>query len=218
MPETAIGLIPDVGSTWLLTRPGGHLGTHLALTGSIVDAADAIEAGLADVMIDSASIPLLLTALETSDVDAALAQFTREPPASALAGRRDWIDELYAAPSVAVVLDRLRQSGVAEARSAAELIESRSPSAVMAAFEAITRARLMTRLTDVLNQEHRVMLHLAAAPDFFEGVRAQVVDKDRKPHWNPRSIGQVHPDTVLANFDPLEGYPDLFSGEEPTCR
>ena len=210
MPETAIGFLPDVGGTWLLTHAPGHLGTHLALTGSVVRGQDAIAAGLADVMIDSVSIPALLEALESADADSAIAAFVTEPPPSALAAASEWIDEVYQAPTVQGILDRLSASAVAEANAAATTIESRSPSAVLTTFEALRRTRALGTLEEALNQEFRAELHLAMAPDFAEGVRAQLVGKDREPKWNPSTLAAVDPKAVEAAFDPVDGHPDPF--------
>jgi len=208
MPETGIGFLPDVGGTWLLTRSPGHLGTHLALTGTIVPGEDGIAAGLADVMIGSASIPGLLDALEAGDADSALSRFVTDPAPSALAEASTWIDASYSAHTVREILDRLRASDIAEAREAASTIESRSPSAVLTTFEALTRAANLATLEEALNQEFRAELHLAIAPDFAEGVRAQLIDKDRRPRWSPATLGDVDPVVVEASFEPVQGHPD----------
>lgn len=208
MPETRIGFLPDVGGTWLLSRSPGHLGTHLALTGAIVPGEDGIAAGLADVMIDSRSIPALLEALELGEVDAAISAVRVDPPSSALAAAAQWIDEAYAAETVPEILDRLRASGVNAARDAASTIDAQSPSAVLTTFEAVTRAREFTSLEQALNQEFRAELHLAIAPDFAEGVRAQLIDKDRQPRWSPASMSEVDPAVIQAAFEPIPGHPD----------
>lgn len=208
MPETAIGFVPDVGATWLLSRAPGHLGTHLALTGSTVPGEDAIATGLADVMIDSASIAALLEALETTDVDSAIADYAVTPPESTLLAAADWIDRAYAAETVAGIRQRLRASTEPDAAAAADTIESRSPSAVVTTLEALRRARSFATLEEALNQEFRVALHLVLAPDFSEGVRAQLVVKDRQPKWNPDDVNAVDHRAVEAAFAPIDGHPD----------
>ena len=208
MPETAIGFVPDVGATWLLSRAPGHLGTHLALTGSIVSGEDAIAVGLADVMIDSESISALVQALETTDADSAIARYVVTPPESKLRAAAGWIDRAYAAETAASILERLRATTEQDALAAAETIESRSPSAVVTTLETLRRARSFATLEQALNQEFRVGLHLALAPDFAEGVRAQLVGKDRQPKWNPDSVHAVDQREVEAAFEPIDAHPD----------
>lgn len=208
MPETAIGFVPDVGATWLLSHAPGHLGTHLALTGSIVSGEDAIAVGLADVMIDSESIDALVEALETTDAHSAIARFVVTPPKSSLRAAAGWVDRAYAAESAAAILEQLRATNEPDALAAAETIESRSPSAVVTTLETLIRARSFATLEEALNQEFRVALHLALAPDFAEGVRAQLVDKDRQPKWNPESVHSVDHRAVDAAFEPIDAHPD----------
>ena len=208
MPETAIGFVPDVGSTWLLSRVHGHLGTHLALTGSIVPGEDAIAVGLADVMIDSTTIAAFVEALATTDVDSAIARYVVTPPESKLLAAADWIDRAYDAATAAEILERLRATGDPDAVAAADTIESRSPSAVVTTLETLRRARSLSTLEEALNQEFRVALHLALAPDFSEGVRAQLVGKDRQPQWTPGTLSAIDNHSVASAFDPVDGHPD----------
>ncbi|MGV8883806.1 MAG: 3-hydroxyisobutyryl-CoA hydrolase [Rhodoglobus sp.] len=208
MPETAIGFVPDVGASWLLGRAPGHLGTHLALTGSIVSGEDAIAVGLADVMIPSESIDALVEALETADAGSAIARYVVTPPESRLRAAAGWIDRAYAAETAAAIIKQLRATNEPDALAAAETIESRSPSAIVTTLETLRRARSFATLEEALNQEFRVALHLALAPDFAEGVRAQLVDKDRQPKWNPESVDAVDLLAVEAAFEPIGAHPD----------
>jgi enoyl-CoA hydratase len=199
MPEVGIGFVPDVGGTWLLSRAPGELGTHLALTGSSVGGADAIALGLADVFVESADLPALVEALETEPVDEVLARFSREVPESTL--DRGWIDACYGGDSAVRTVAALEASPVAEARATASVIRSKSPTAVTVTLEALRRARELDTLEEVLDQEFRVSLRFAAGTEFVEGVRAQVVDKDRAPKWSPATLEEVT--GVEAYFAPL---------------
>ncbi len=197
MPETGIGFFPDVGGTWLLSHAPGELGTHLALTAGSVGAGDAIAAGLADHYVPSGRLAALVTALETTDAESAVRQAAMPAPESALAARRAVIDEAYSAPTAAEIVDWLGTD------PAAADILSKSPTAVSVTFEALRRAKSLPSLEAALAQEYRMALRSLRAPDFAEGVRAQVIDKDRRPKWSPPTLGEVRPVDVAAYFESL---------------
>lgn len=178
MPETQIGLFPDVFMTPLLARMPGEVGTHLALTGASVNAADALRLGLAD----EASGPL-------------------PAPDPGLAG--EWIDECYAGNDPAVILTRLEEHPSAEARAAAAELRRRSPLSVAVSLEALRRAATITALPDLLPQELALAVRLSTGPDFAEGVRAQLVDRDRSPRWSHARVEDVPRDEVRGYFAPL---------------
>lgn len=200
MPETTIGFVPDVGGTLLLSRSPGETGTHAALTGAHLDGADALFLGLADHFIRSENLPALAAALESERAEDAVGHFAERAPGSVLAGQRTWIDECYAGNNVEGILRRLLVFG-GEAATAAETIGSKSPTAVKVALESLRRARGMT-LEQALTQEFTVGLHFLAGPDFREGIRAQVVDKDRNPHWLPATLAEVRDADVARYFEP----------------
>ncbi|AWB93646.1 enoyl-CoA hydratase/isomerase family protein [Aeromicrobium chenweiae] len=193
MPETRIGFVPDVGGPWLLAQAPGELGTHLALTASNADAADAIALGLADVLVPSERLAELVLDLETQAPDAVLDRLATEAPPSSLAAQRDWIDAAYAGDDVLTVVKRLRASDVEAAHRAADDIESRSPTAVTLTLAALRRAATLPDLRTALDQDLAVSTHLLTVPDMAEGIRAQVIDKDRSPRWDPPSLPDVDP-------------------------
>ncbi|MCL8253330.1 enoyl-CoA hydratase/isomerase family protein [Aeromicrobium fastidiosum] len=193
MPETRIGFVPDVGGPWLLSRAPGELGTHLALTASNADGSDTIALGMADVLVPSERLPELETALETEAPDDVLARLSVAPPASALLARRAWVDEAYAGDDVLAIVARLRSSDVDEARAAADEIEARSPTAVTMTLAALRRAASLPDLRAALDQDLAVSTHLLGVPDMAEGIRAQVIDKDRSPRWDPATLADVDP-------------------------
>lgn len=205
MPETSIGFIPDVGGTWLLSHAPGELGTHLALTAGSAHAADAIALGLADSYILSERIPELLLALETTTPAEAINTMATATPVSALLAQRTWIDAAYAGDSVPAIVARLRDSEIADARTAADTIESKSPMALAVTLASLRSARGLSDLEAALEQEFRVSLRALKAPDFTEGVRAQVIDKDRQPRWSPATLDAVEDAQVAAYFAPLDG-------------
>ncbi|MGO4490574.1 enoyl-CoA hydratase/isomerase family protein [Arthrobacter sp. 2YAF22_2] len=201
MPETTIGFVPDVGGTLLLSRSPGETGTHAALTGAHLSGADALFLGLADTFVPSARLGELATVLETEPAEAAVARFAGTAPPSVLAAQQEWIDACYASDDAGEIVDRLRTVG-GEAVGVADTIETKSPTAVKVALASLRRVRGLT-LGEALEQEYRVGLRFLAGPDFREGIRAQVVDKDRTPHWVPASLAEVSNDDVEAYFAPL---------------
>lgn len=191
MPETRIGFVPDVGGPWLLSRAPGELGTHLALTAANADGADAIAIGLADVLVPSDRLDDLERALETEAPDDVLGRFAVDPGPSSLAARRGWVDAAYAGDDVLAIVGRLRASDVEEARVAADEIEARSPTAVTVTLAALRRAATLPDLRTALDQDLAVSTFLLGVPDMVEGIRAQVVDKDRSPRWDPATLAEV---------------------------
>lgn len=216
MPETGIGFIPDVGGTWLLSRAPGELGTYLGLTAGSVRAGDAIALGLADSYVPSEAIEQLVLALETSEADVAIAAVAEPVPPSDLLNKRSWIDAAFSTDDVSEILRRLRETTDAAARETAATIATKSPIACAVTLESLRRARDLETLEDALRQEYRVSLRALAAPDFAEGVRAQVIDKDRNPRWQPAGFDEVDRDLVASYFAPLAAELQFSAGASPT--
>lgn len=174
MPETIIGFFPDVGICWLLARTPSQWGVHLALTGATINAADAIKVGFADATVDGQAAP------EPTLVDAG------------------WVDECYAGDDAAAILARLEAHADPAAREAADAIRQRSPLSVCVALEAVRRAARMGSVEQVLAQDLVLARASLDNPDFLEGVRAQLVDKDRTPTWRHARVEDVPRADVLA--------------------
>jgi enoyl-CoA hydratase len=203
-PEVTIGFVPDVGATWLLTRRRGELGTRAALTGDHFGAADAIALGLADSYVPADRLAELVRLLETTHPDAAIEQLSAAAPAGTLVAARPMIDAAFAGDDPRAILERLRAAGD-EGAAIAETIERRSPFAVAVTLAALRRARGLRSLEEALAQEYRVSRHTSLAADFSEGIRAQLIDKDRQPKWTPSSLAGVTPAMVEACFAPVPG-------------
>ncbi|MFE5502866.1 enoyl-CoA hydratase/isomerase family protein [Amycolatopsis japonica] len=199
MPETGIGFVPDVGGTYLLSRTPGELGTHIALTAGAISGADAIHCGLADHFVSSERIPDLLDALTSRPTDDALALIAEPAPPSALAADAAWIDHCYAADTVEGILARLHAAGDAAATAAKE-IEAKSPTALKVTLRALRSAAAMPDLETVLAQEYRISAHALSTAEFAEGIRAQIIDKDRAPKWSPATLSEVDDGIVDAYF------------------
>ncbi|MFD1372115.1 enoyl-CoA hydratase/isomerase family protein [Actinoplanes sichuanensis] len=260
MPEVGIGFHPDVGGSWLLSHAPGEIGTHLALTGGTIGAADAIVAGLADVFVPSARLADLAVALRTSDAAEVVASFAETPPPGDLTGgfaaavqsgtaaavqgdtaaavqgdtaaavqgdtaaavqgdtaaavqgdtaafrpgefggARGWIDECYAGDDVAAIIDRLASSTAPGAQAAAKEIATKSPTSLVVALRSIRSAAGLSTLREALDQEYRLSAALLRLPDLAEGIRAQIIDKDRRPQWRPATLGEVSPALIDACF------------------
>ena len=174
MPETGIGLFPDVLMSWWLCRMPGEIGTHLALTGAWIGAADALWLGLAD-------------------------RCDGEPGDAVLPAQAGWIDECYAGDDAAEIVGRLENHANPRARQTGALLRTRCPLSVAVTLAALRRAPVLT-LDELEAQDLAVGTALAKGPDFAEGVRAQLVDRDRNPHWTHSRIEDVTPAEVLACF------------------
>ena len=204
MPEVGIGFIPDVGGAYLLSRAPGALGLHAALTGAPFSGADAIAMGFADHYVPHRDLDAFTAAIFADGVESALAHHTIEPPPSALVAQRDWIDVCYAGDTAEDILAALRGHEAGPAQDAANLIATRSPIAVSVALEAVRRAAKLETLEDVLTQDYRVSSASARSHDLVEGIRAQIIDKDRNPKWSPATLATVTAADVDAYFAPVE--------------
>ncbi|TYL49949.1 enoyl-CoA hydratase/isomerase family protein [Nocardioides sp. BGMRC 2183] len=203
MPETGIGFLPDVGGTWLLSRAPGETGTHLALTAGSVKAGDALAIGMADHYVPSERLPALLDALATKEPRSAVIEVSEPAPPSPLVADRSWIDAAYAGDDVATIVQRLRERPEEAARTAADKVATKSPTSLAVALRALREGRRYKDLAEALDTEYRLALRFHDHHDFVEGIRAQVVEKDRNPRWQPAAIDGVTGEAVAAFFAPL---------------
>ena len=207
MPETRIGFTPDVGGTWLLAHAPGRLGEYLGLTGAVMDASDAIYAGFADHFVPHANLDAVRDALETradpSTPTELVLLFDETPPRSKLEAARAWIDDAFAAGTVPEIVERLRARPEPEASATADLLGELSPTGLAVTLAAVRRARELPGLRDALDQEYGLVMWFATTqPDLPEGIRAQVIDKDRSPRWQPATLADLPADlgaTALAH-------------------
>lgn len=204
MPEVGIGFIPDVGGVYLLSRAPGGLGLHAALTGAPFSGADAIAMGFADHYVAHDDVEAFRRAVVSDGVQDALAKYATEPPASELAAQRDWIDACYAGDTVEDIVAALRGHDATPPNDAADLIATRSPIALSVTLEAVRRAAKLATLKDVLVQDYRVSSASLRSHDLVEGIRAQLIDKDRNPKWSPAQLSAVTAADVEAYFTPVE--------------
>jgi enoyl-CoA hydratase len=203
MPETAIGLFPDIGATFFLNRLPGEIGMHLALTGARIDAADAMHCGLVTHYVPSADHALLLSRLIKGEAaDAALADVSKAPPGGGnLASHRGAIDCAFAGTSVEEILERLdneREWGV----ESASLLRSRSPTSLKVTHRQMREGATLD-FHSCQRMEFRIMARMMGGHDFYEGVRAALIDKDQAPRWRPARLEDVSENGIDRFFAPM---------------
>lgn len=185
MPETSIGFFPDVGGSYFLARLPGSLGAYLGLTGYRMDAADAIYTGLATHWVhDVGDVVDALNAVPRWSVDEVLRALSLESarPQGKLAAHRTEIDWCFGAPTISEMRSRLKAENSAWSRDALQSLDGMSPLSLEVTLAAITAGKQLT-LARCLDMELQIATHLTRTPDFVEGVRAGLVDKDRTPQW-----------------------------------
>jgi hypothetical protein len=198
MPETAIGFFPDIGATYLLPRLPGELGTYLGLTGLRLTGADAVHAGLATHFTPRASLADLSAAL-AHDGPAALGAFNQTLPPFSLAAHRADIDRCFGLATVSEIAAALEGLDADWAKEALKAMRHVSPSALHWTLRALRRGRTLD-LGRALDAEFALTKTTMAHPDFIEGVRAMVIDKDRKPNWKPATLAEVDPAAIDKLF------------------
>jgi enoyl-CoA hydratase len=215
MPEVGIGFFPDVGATWFLPRLPGEVGTYCALTGERLSAADAVGAGVATHGVPSERFAELIDGLCSAvPVDALLGAFAEPAGGGSLTARQPAIDQLFSADRVEdilVVLDTC--AGVVTgdatvARAAAALIRGKSPTSLKLALAQICRGRTLDFDT-CMRTEFRIVSRLARGHDFYECIRAVIIDKDQAPRWRPATLAEVSEAEVERHFAPLPAELDL---------
>lgn len=210
MPEVNIGLFPDVGGSYFLSRMPGETGTWLALTGETIGAADALHTGLADIFVPSDTLPALRDMLQACDTDHIhsarhfCTPFAEkmDTNSGALARHRQLIDKHFSLNSAQDIMRSLAGDADPFARHTAELMRQRSPLLLCVTLEQLRRGRTMT-LAECLRMERAMMHHCFAHPDAMEGIRAAIIDKDNRPQWQPATIEEVSKDMVQRFFAPV---------------
>ena len=208
MPETGIGLFPDVGGSYFLPRLPGQLGLYLGLTGRRLDAADCLYCGIATHFVEAAGLPALESALADSGPAAeTLGRASTEPGPSALAQDREAIDRCFAQDSVEGILAALEAEGTDWAARTLKRLQACSPTSLKLAFRQIRKGAELD-FDAAMAMEFRLSQACLTGHDFLEGVRAVVIDKDMAPVWDPASLAEVDEAMVAACFE-AQALPDL---------
>lgn len=202
MPETGIGLYPDVGGLHVLSRSPGQTGTHVALTGAPFGGVEAVGMGFSDVLIDSETWPDVVARLRAGEVpEPGAIGSTAAEVGEPFAADREWIDRCYAGDDPAAIVQALEGAGVEAATAAAQVIRTKSPHSVAVTLEGLRRAADLD-VHGVLAQDRVIAPRVGVHPDFAEGVRALLVDKDKTPVWADARLEDVDRDAVRALFTP----------------
>jgi enoyl-CoA hydratase len=210
MPEVGIGFFPDVGATWFLPRLPGEVGTYVALTGERLRNADAVPLGIATHYVASPRFPELLDALTgTGPVYAMIESFAEKLGIGALVAHRQAIDHLFRDDNVEDILAALNRESISRSPAAgwagatAAAIRGKSPTSLKIALAQLRRGKDWS-FTECMKAEFRIVSRIIRGHDFYEGVRAVIIDKDNLPRWKPDRLGQVLPLDIDGYFAPLE--------------
>jgi len=207
MPEVGIGFFPDIGATWFLPRLPGELGVYCALTGERINAADGVASRIATHRVASARLPELIEALcGTTSVDALLGAFAQPAGEGPVAARRSAIDRLFKGDRVEDILTALDHAagtdGTGLAATAAALIRTKSPTSLKVALAQMRRGPALD-FDECMRTEYRIVSRVVRGHDFYEGIRAVIVDKDQTPRWQPGTLDAVSAADVERHFAPI---------------
>jgi enoyl-CoA hydratase len=212
MPETGIGLFPDVGATYVLPRLPGALGMYLGLSGARLGAADCLYAGIGACYVPSARLDELEAALAEADlsgdahaaVEAVLARFRDDPGPPPLLADIDRIDACYGQRDLKAVLRALEDDPTGWGQAQVATLSTKSPTSLAVTFRQL-RAGASLEFDHAMRLEYRLVHRFMAGHDFREGVRAVIIDKDNRPQWRPSTLDGVTAADVEAYFRPLPG-------------
>ena len=196
MPEVGIGLFPDVGGTWVLSKQvAGEMGTYIGMTGDVLRAGDAISADLADSYMTSDTLPALISALAVSTdreaVSRSIDALSTVFPAPVIDQNRAVIDATFAHETVEDIIAALTSLDTSFARTTLTTLAQKSPSSLKMTLALLRAGRGSHNLQQCLDRELGAVIQMFGQPDFREGVRAAVIDKDRNPQWVPNKLAEV---------------------------
>lgn len=205
MPETGIGLFPDVGGGWYLSRLAGRLGQYLALTGARLDGSESLWAGLATHYLPAAALAEAKTRIAAApgEIETVLADLAEAPPPPRIATHADEIAQLFAADRYEDVLAALAASGSDFARATLDTLAGKSPQACKVALRQLATSLTLPDFAANMAMEYRIGGRVLVRPDFAEGVRAVIIDKDHAARWNPATPEEVSDELLDAIFAPL---------------
>ena len=205
MPETGIGLFPDVGGGWYLPRLERHAGMWLAVTGARIKAADCFELKIATHVVASADLLALKAAViaEPAELPTAIGRFADDPTDAPVRAHLDDIDRLFGQPSAEGIVAALEADGSAWAQEQLATMRTKSPTTIKIAHRQLTAGAHMASFADNMLMEYRIAARVVQTHDFIEGVRAVIVDKDNAPKWDPPTLAGVTDAALDAIFAPL---------------
>ncbi len=212
MPEVGLGFFPDVGGTWLLSRAPGEIGAYLGLTGQTATGADAVHGGLGDVLISTGDWPALREALSKLPAGvgpeatlAAIRRFQSAAEDGPVTRQQKLINNTFNRDTVEEIVAALERDNSEFAEATLAALREKSPRGLKVALKLLRLGRGSTSLEECLVREYRAALEVFASADFIEGIRAAIIDKDRKPKWSPGRLEDVTPEIVARYLVPLGG-------------
>lgn len=204
MPEVGIGFFPDVGASYALPRLPGAVGAYLAITGARIRRADAMALGLATHSVKAGAEEAILAGLAAGQgIDAVLLSVAEEPGDAPIRTNLDAINRHFGHDSISAVFASLAADASLFAQDTLAGMRKKSPMSMAIALEQIRRGGTLD-FDEVMVMEFRIVSRIIRDPDFYEGVRALIIDKDNAPIWNPASIEAIDPARVAEHFAPLD--------------
>ena len=205
MPETGIGLFPDVGGSWYLSRLPGRTGQYLVLTGARLDGAECLWAGLATHYLPASALDEAKRRIGKAPdaIPTILRELSVVPPPPKVAAIAPMIDRLFAADRLEDVLAALAADPAEWAQAQLATIRTKSPQASKIALRQLADGAKLTKFSDALAMEYRIVCRVLTRPDFAEGVRAVIIDKDNAPKWDPATPELVSDELIDSIFAPL---------------
>jgi enoyl-CoA hydratase len=220
MPEAAIGFFPDVGATWLLPRAPGEVGTYLALTGEAIGPNETIYAGLADALVAAADVPTLPDALASlgrsvtaADVTGTVEALSRPSDTCSLQRHRATIDYVMSFDDVGEICGALEREGSEFAQHTLGSMSAASPTSLKLTLRLLRLGRSSESLEECLTREYRAACRALRGHDFYEGIRAAVIDKDKRPRWSPARLEDVSDALVREHLAPAADETTIFPQE-----
>ncbi|CAG9768744.1 unnamed protein product [Ceutorhynchus assimilis] len=213
MPETQIGLFPDVGGSHFLPKLNGRLGWYLALTGVRLKGPDVLKAGVATHYVDSANLKTIEDALlqcsQHNDIETVLSRYQKEDKSEfSLGPYLEQINNCFSAPTLEEVISRLEKDGSKWAQDTLNLLKKMSPTSLKITYKQLELGKEMN-LLECLKMEYRLAVNCVEGHDFREGVRALLIDKDQNPKWDPATVKEVTEDIVQRHFQKLSEAEEL---------
>ena len=205
MPETGIGLFPDVGGGWFLPRMPGRTGTWLGTTGARIDGADCAAIGIATHYMASEKLDAVKARIiaDPDGIGEILDEMSDPPPPSPWEAQRTDIDRLFASSRYEDILAALRADGSEWAQAQLAVLATKSPQTIKVALRQMTEGAAFTDFAQNMRNEYRIACHVIRRPDFIEGVRAVIFDKDNAPRWDPATPEEVSDELIDSLFAPL---------------
>jgi enoyl-CoA hydratase len=205
MPETGIGLFPDVGGGWFLPRMPGHIGLWLALTGARIKAADCELVGMATDFVPQAQVEAFKAGViaDPAAVETLLTEYEGDAGRPTLAQHQDEIDRIFGLDSVDAIVAALEAAGTDWARDQLKVLATKSPQTMKVAFRQLRLGGAAKTFAENMAMEYRVGARVVQRHDFIEGVRAVIIDKDNAPKWSPATVSAVSEAMLDEIFAPL---------------